>query len=236
MKRAVEGMLQERQHIYFSFGLGLYALMVAAVAYTWAQVQDSRQSIPISVTSVLCLALIFITYYAYQVVQRFALPSHNTTSGDVNQNNVWDEQIVNAWSQSMDTNSFAQSNGSHFRGKGYEPPPAEQVLRLASAAAGTPNAQFDISGIPHQIKGSLAKQSQWSRQWQSRYYVLSGCNMYLFKSEKDPVPLRNRPIELQGYEVEFDTKSNSRVFRLVPKHEDDERRVWELRAEDEDKV
>ena len=34
MKRAVEGMLQERQQVYQAFGLGLFALMLAAIAYT----------------------------------------------------------------------------------------------------------------------------------------------------------------------------------------------------------
>ncbi len=232
MKRAVEGMLHERQHIYFAFGLGLFALILSAIAYTWAQVNQSREAIPLSVTAMLLLALTFIIYSAYHVVQRFVLPSETTISGDVNQNSVWDNEIVNAWSQAYDTNNSSSLTGKE--GRSYEPP--KEVMKLVSAAAHDPNTRFDISGIPHQMKGVLAKQSQWSRQWQSALYVLSGTNLYVFKSEQDPVPLRNRPVELAGYDVTYDMKTNSRSFKLIPKSEDDERRIWELRAEDDSKV
>jgi hypothetical protein len=88
-------------------------------------------------------------------------------------------------------------------------------------------------------KGTLAKQTQWSRQWKKEYYVLSDKNLYLFKSDNNLVPVRNRPIELEGYEVAYgdgSSKSNSRVFKLTPRREDDDRRVWELRADTEDQV
>lgn len=263
MVRAVKGMIAEKHGIFLSFILSLLSFQIITLAATWVKMQTYAAVIA---SLVICTGGFYWYKHCLRIYNRFKFiepdvewRSDERDSDALRANETTDKLMVEHSITPGNTRSTFQIDSSMVKVKNPAAPTDreedenkksspqknklghksiqksnEYLSDTASNASSQSTSIFMEGYLSKMNKDRLLSRGEWNR----RYFVLKGNNMFYYKSredyERDPTKgLRNRPICLSQYSVKNLSNNDQPPFEfeLHPTDETDERRTWRFRCD-----